>query len=217
MNIDNQFELSHIVGILITLKLNHLIVMPDKTLISIAKGNASKLQKENKIIFTKYDSVIGDSFMSLGYQNQTHPLFITFKTYLTSIVDESKTSKLKKEAKELLQNLNADFNKAWPKLIFSNNGESLYYDVPVLKYIPSKDLYSLIISLHNRDIKLFAELIEDRYQHPEFYNNLKAEKSILEGTLKLLIKHKAKHKGKISGLMLEKQLIPSMERAIKKL
>ncbi len=211
---DNQYELAHVVGILIALRQNKLLKLTYKEILSAAKKSCKHLGEQNRFAVNKFEFILGNSYAGLAFQSTSHPTFIEFNSFLNSSIEKHKDLKYKAEAVVLLGLLKTDFEQAWQKLIFMNNMES-YYQVPIMKYFKAKEIYEVIVSLSNKDKTLFSQVIDERYKHTLFRDKLKEEKKVLVDLKKIIESERAKRKRKISGLLIERQLEPALETAIK--
>lgn len=214
LTISDKYEIVQIVGIFIELCRLNLVPYKKREIIRLGKESFEKLKMEKKLRLEKYEEFPSDSSHGLGYMNRENQIFKDFLTYATNIVNSSQEEDYPSLAIDLLNKLEkstAEFEEA---IVLGNSKNNLYYNVPILKYIPVNDFIDVFLKLDNKEKKKFSWIFGKRYKHTQFHIYLKDELDWLKNLRKELAKESKKNEGKVSSKIIELTLLKTLDKII---
>lgn len=213
--IKDKYELVHVTGLFIKFSDMKLIPHDVQTILEIAKHNVEMLKKSKYLRKDKNEDFPSTGYKNLGYQGYKIKEMQHFLDYISEQVIISEEDSYPEIANQLLQTLQHSAYSFVETLIISNSKENLYYDKPILKFMDTDKFMEVFLEIHNKEKDKLSRLFEKRYRFEDLNKELKEEIIWLKDILKLMNIEKDKRKGKISGNIIEYQIIKSIEKAIK--
>ncbi|MDH2497933.1 P-loop NTPase fold protein [Acinetobacter baumannii] len=145
--------------------------------------NLNRSELDQYIKFTDKTNWGGYSF--LGYDLVSVKNFIN---EFVSKIEEEKNSRIKEEAKDLMELLKKDHILFLHKICLTNSSENVYYNVPILKEIPPEDFSEFIVKSDWDTVKMVLSALNKRYDlDAKTINDILVEKEWLETVLNHLI------------------------------
>ena len=217
LKIEDKYEVVQITGILLSLSKKKMILANSDKILELGKANIDNLKAKDKLKLKKHEEFPSDASHGLVYQNHREPDFMTFLNYAKEEASKARIKDLPAEADSLLKLMKSSMNDFQEKLILTNSRNNLYYDIPILKYIPIKDFTDTFLGLSSVDKRIFGETMEKRYSHSNFNSSLKEELNWLI-KLKIELENRLPQiKGKISKALINENTIVWLNKSIEKL
>ncbi|MEA5427321.1 P-loop NTPase fold protein [Arcicella lustrica] len=213
----DQYELIHVTGLFINFSSMKLIAYDVQTILEIAKHNVEILKKSNYLRKDKNEDFPSTGYKNLGYQGTKIQEMQQFLDYISEQVIISEQESYPEIATQLLEILRRSVDDFVETLIISNSKENLYFNTPILKFMDTNKFMKVFLEIHNKEKDKLSRLFEKRYRFEDYNKELKEEIVWLKDIVKLMNIEKDKRKGKISGNIIEFQIIKSIENAIKTL
>ncbi len=210
--VDNKYELLQIICLLFVLADKKLIKCNIKKIQELADDALEKAKAKGILVKTKNEDFPGSSSHGLQYSGLEFPSNQLFLKKISAEIENTYEEELPNLSKELFNLMSESIEKFGEKIILENNKENIYYDIPILKFIPAKEFVNAVLKLPNTEKKELSYIFEKRYR-THFKNNLKEEAIWLEELQKLFNIKLTKLKGKISGEIIKKSLIPTIEKS----
>ena len=208
-NINNQYLLSHIVSILMSLSIEQLCDLKKDEILKFAKENVDRLKDDNRLVLEVHDDISFGAYNGLGYNARELPEFISYYEYLKKAAKSTLPMTYETQGKELLKNLESAPKIFVEEIIIGNTAHNKYFDKPVLASIVPSDFVEKYIQLSNVHKGVITYGLSKRYVHLEFMRELVPELKWLEEVKSLLQKELDN-----PGLTVSKKLISS---AVKKI
>lgn len=215
--ISDKYEILQITGMLTLFSEKNLIPQTKKEIIDIGKLCLNTLNSNSKLVIDKHQEFPSDNSHSLGYHGLDIKEFKKFLDFTRELAINSKINDLPKKANELCAIMKSSYSDFEEQLLLTNSKNNPYYDTPILKHIKINDFVSTFLALPNKDKNRLAYILDNRYKVSEFNSLLIDELDWLIQLEKLLKNEKDSLSGRISGLVMEKSIMPSIRRAIEKL
>ncbi len=212
--ITDQYELIHVTGLFINFSSMKLIPYDVQTILEIAKHNVEILRKSKYLRKDKNEDFLRKGYKNLGYQGTQIQEMQQFLDYISEQVIISEQESYPEIANQLLEILQHSIDDFVETLIISNSKENLYFNTPILKFMDTDKFMEVFLEIHNKEKGKLSRLFEKRYRFGDYNKELKEEIVWLKDILKLMNIEKDKQKGKISGNIIEFQIIKSIENAI---
>jgi hypothetical protein len=213
-NISDKYEIVQVVGLFISFCNINLIPYKKKRIVKLGRESFKKLKAEKKLKLAKYEEFPSNVSHGLGYMGLKDPDFIEFLSYATKLVNSSQEEDYPSLAIELLNKLEKSQHEFEEAVVISNSRNNLYYNVPILKYIPLDKFMAVFLKLDNKEKKQLAWTFEKRYEHSEFHQNLKDEIDWLKKLQVELEKEQKKHVRKVSSKIIEFTFLKSLDKVI---
>ncbi|NOQ27969.1 MAG: hypothetical protein GQ564_21610 [Bacteroidales bacterium] len=212
--VDNKYVLLQISGLLLTLSEDNLILMKKKEVLDKAKTSIDKLKVQG--LFTKKQHEEFPIYVSHGLKIQGIKFkeFIEIFDYAKEQVNNSISDGYPEKAEELLNTLNKSIETFGEQITLTNSRNNIYYDTPILKYIPVNDFVTSIIQLKNKDKRDLCSIFEERYRHMNQFQSLTQEIDWFVELHESITKEKDKYTGKVSGLILNDMLLKVIEKIV---
>lgn len=214
LEIENKYELVQITCMLLNYSNKKLIPSSKRSILSTADKNIANLKEKKYLNLNKHEEFPSQSSHGLEYQGLS---LLEVQKFLKKITSESTNSQFENYpelATDLLVMLSTSIYNFGERITLSNSRENLYYDVPILKFIDSKEFVKKFLELPNKNKRQLGTIIERRYKFKDFNSKLIEELEWLE-TIKNLLKVEASNlKGKISGDIIQHGFLISIEKAI---
>lgn len=215
--IDDKYVVLQITALLLSLNNLNLVQHQRKKITQLGIQNINKLKNEKKLKLGKNEEFPSDASHGLGYMSPNDPDFKAFIVAASKIVNSVQMEDYSTLASILLDKLETSVEEFEESIIISNSPNNLYYNIPILKFIPVSKFISKFLLLSNPNIKRLAWAFEKRYEYDEFNVNLKDELAWLTKVSAILEKEKEKRSKKVSGKILEFSFLKSLNNAIVKL
>lgn len=217
LKILDKYELLQITCMLISFSDSNLIAKKKEDILTIAKKNVENLRKAGNLKIKKHEEFPSHLSYGLAYQGLEIAEVKEFINYIKDQVNTAQFENYPKLAITLIETLTKSVDQFGENITLGNTKENLYYDIPILNFIPANKFVETFLKLSNKEKKHLGWKLEKRYQFPEFNLKLKDELSWLREVFEILNEEKEKRKGKISGKILEFGFLKSLEESIKQL
>ncbi|EPE9900634.1 putative KAP P-loop domain-containing protein [Flavobacterium psychrophilum] len=212
--IENKYELLQTICLLFVLADKKLIKYSIKKIELLSNTAIKNAKAKGILIKNKHEEFPGSSSHGLQYSGLNFASNQLFIKKITAEIENNYEKNLPPLAMELLNLLSESIEKFGDKIVLENNRDNIYYDIPILQFIPVKTFLDTILKLSNTKKKDLCYILEKRYKE-NLKENLKEEVQWLEELKNLLIIEARKLKGKISGEIIKNSLIPTIEKSIK--
>lgn len=213
----DPFVVLHVVGILLKLYKDKLISFSTNDILKYGKLNIKKISEDGKLSIPKHSEFPDSSYYGLGYTSRNTSEFKEFVIFIQEEIVKSRFEELKEKSVELLQIMRVSMNKFIQKIVFSNDGENEFYDVPILSFIKVEEFNKVFLSLKNSEKKLFGFRIETRYRNSHFNIELKEELEWLKNFRTLLYEDLGIKESSVSKILISEIIIPRIEKCINNL
>lgn len=212
--IENKYELLQIICLLFVLADKKLIKNSIEDIQTLADDAVVKAKAKGILIKSKNENFPGISSHGLQYSGlefESNQLFIK---KICAELENSYEKELPTLSKELFRLMSKNIESFGEKIVLDNSRENIYFDIPILQFIPAKEFVDAVLKLSNSEKKELSYLFEKRYR-THFKENLKDEALWLEELQKLFDIEISKLQGKISGEIIKNSLNPTIEKSIK--
>ncbi len=187
-SIDNQYLLSHIVSILMSLSAEKLYDVPNKELLEKAKENIDRLKDAGKLVVEIHNDITMSAYAGLGYNARDLDEFKEYWEYLKNAAKATLPKTYGEQGKALLTDLGCSPQLFTEQITIGNTSQNKYYDKPVLASIEPKDFVQKYMELSNYDKGLVNQALGKRYTHLELMADLGPEADWLRQVKDLLAK-----------------------------
>ena len=126
--------------------------------------------------------------------------FNQFLSYIDEIQKQVDNEKIPKIAQDILNDMQNNVPK-FRNSIIDSEGNSSYYNAPVLKYIPEQDFFAKLVEINKNDRKHFNRIINalnDRYESSDINQELFQEIDWLKSIRDLLVEEVNQNRKKLS-------------------
>ncbi|MCU0438416.1 MAG: KAP family NTPase [Raineya sp.] len=216
LDVVDKYVLIQITCMLIYFSDMRLIQHTKEHIISIAKGHINNLKAKKLLQINKYEDFPDDNSHGLTYYNTDITETQDFLKYIKLEAEGFQDKLYPQQALELLDNLNSSIELFSRKVTVGNSDDAIYYDTPILKFIPTQSFFEAFLRLSNKNKRDIPLIFKRRYQYEDYHKNLKDELPWLKNVSQLLTIERDKRKEKVSGLLIEK-FCQTLEESIKKL
>jgi hypothetical protein len=117
-----------------------------------------------------------DSFSGLGIQQRETAEFAEIKEYYKAQRDKFQREQLPVDASQLLSELRCNPRAFIEKVCFTNGGNYVYRDIPVLAAMNIQDCAAALVALSGRDQQAVFSSIKERYDHGSLDGTLASER-----------------------------------------
>ena len=217
LKITDKYEILQIAGILISLSNKKIMKTKKETIINYAKSGLKKLKKENTFTVSKNEEFPSNGSNGYGYHSLEDSDFLSLLDFAKIISESSIIDEKPEQAHQLLKSLKElNIDKFRSDVTLNNGGSNLYFNVPILKFIPLSDFVEVYLKMPNKEKRELAWTLERRYKFSDFQIDLREELDWLLKLVKALKKERTKRKLKVSGLAIE-LMLDKLEIAIEAL
>lgn len=179
-NIDDMYQLLHIVGMFLSFHERKFISEPKEDIIELGIKNVDRLKQAGKLKLDRGHEFPSDSSHGLSYQGSNIDEYITFLQYINQQIESVQADDYTEEARIVLEKLEISLSD-FEKLFWSNNYVYNFQTKPILKYIPVNKFIDATYTLSNWDKKVLGWFFTKRYiTDRDTYNNIKEELSWLK-------------------------------------
>ena len=212
-DIENQFVLTHIIGVLIQLNIRGLFNISIDEIIRLGKVNVDHLFDQNKLVEHSYLGHLGDVSYSKQYQSLENRQFQVFYTYLKDKVNFSKSIRNTDLANELIGKLIISHSDFLDSIIPNVGDQSNYLHEPILSYIDPVTFVEELFKTSNSNIIKYNYNFVKRYSNSYYLSNLELEEKWLANVRKLISDKLADFEPKLKKIHLE-EFIQKIELCI---
>jgi hypothetical protein len=211
--------LLHVSGILLMLSDLKLYKKTKKQIVKQAKQNINNCIETWKEEYLKNKYHLDFSFgaFSLGFHSDKSQEFKIIEEYILKINQKAIEESLTNSAIELLDSLKEkDYTKFKNMLSLESSQYSLY-NLPIFSRVDPTDFINTLIEIPNYDLRRIVLVLDERYKHHHFLENLTDELKFWRKTKTELNKKIKVKKGTIKGYLLENLKIHYLDKIIDKL
>ena len=208
--IDNQYLLSHIVSILMSLSNEQLLDLQKDEILKIAKENVDRLKDNSRLVVEIHDDIKFGAYQGLGYNARELPEFIVYYEYLKQTAKNTLPKTYTDEGKELLKLLDTAPEAFVQQITAVNTGQGEFFDKPVLATIIPADFVQKYMQLSNYHKGVITYGLSKRYAHLYIIRDLTPELKWLEDIKNLLLQESSK-----PGLTVSRKLLASVDNSLK--
>lgn len=220
---DNKYKkhevLLHVSGILLTLSDLKLYKKTKKQTLKQAKKNINNCLNtwKEEYLENKYHLDFSFGAFSLRFHGNELPEFKIIENYILKINQKAIDKSLNDSAIELLDILkNKDFTKFEDMLSLESSQYSLY-NLPIFSKVNPISFIDILIKVPNYNLRRIVLIIDERYKHHHFLENLTDELGFWKKTRTELNKNIKIKKGTVKGYLLENFKIHNVDKIIDKL
>lgn len=181
-------EILHVFGLRLTLSEQGLIPFDKKSVVGQGKDYIDELKAQSKL--NAYRKDLGEDFRAhsgLGFSSRETAEFRELLTYILDQEDQVLQDSYPSLGEELLDEMVADENLFWRRINYSNTGDSLYANTPILAHIPPKRFVDSVLALPASKSHSAMRAVSDRYKNGGLAKELKTERPWLEEVRKLML------------------------------
>jgi hypothetical protein len=211
--VEDKYELLQIICLFFVLADKKLIPFTTEDVERLSESVLNKAKEKGLLFKSKNEDFPGSSSHGLQYSGLSFPFVQLFITKIVAEIEINHAENLPILAKDLLSLMSISIEKFGEKIILENSRENIYYDIPILQYIPVKDFLEVILKLPNAEKKELCYLFEKRYRS-HFKDSLKEELLWLQELDKIVNVETIKLDGKISGMIFKYNLLPTIQKSI---
>ncbi len=207
----------HVVGTLLWLSSINLIDYKTDKILDLGYSNVEHLKKIGKLKGIKHNAHAfrdDEVWGGLGFHYRGTDEFSNLNKFIVDKSNEAEIERLPKLASELMQLMVDDIDSFYRKVLIGHEDGS-YYDVPILKYMPSNFVEVFLSSIKPSDQMMVCCCLKQRYENTFYLPKICSELSWLEQTIKLLRAEEEQRKGNISSYQIQccltRYLLPAKE------
>ncbi len=197
----------HLVGIFLHLSTESLYPKSKEEIITEAKEYIDSLKEEgtlkayykSEFFRTPYKEYWG----GLGFYSRDDEEFEQIKQYLLQKIRESYWEDLPQKAEELLNLLLEDLDEFLNKIIFSNDSEENYINIPIFAYMDPQEFYNKFLCLKNSEKRKLINNIKERYHALTIKSDLLKEKQFWSRVRNIISSNIEKSKKSVTYLILK--------------
>lgn len=181
-------EILHVFGLRLTLSEQGLIPFDKKSVVGQGKDYIDEPKAQSKL--NAYRKDLGEDFRAhsgLGFSSRETAEFRELLTYILDQEDQVLQDSYPSLGEELLDEMVADENLFWRRINYSNTGDSLYANTPILAHIPPKRFVDSVLALPASKSHSAMRAVSDRYKNGGLAKELKTERPWLEEVRKLML------------------------------
>lgn len=212
--IDDKYELMQVTGILFDLSEDKLISFKKEEILVKAKENIDILMSKGELQLKEDESFPSRGSHGLTIQGTKFKEFTEIYNYSKQAVENSIQEGYPEKAEKLLEDLMKSVNRFGEQICISNSIVGMYYNIPILKYIPIDKFVDSILKLKNKDKKQLCHTFEMRYRRITDYPALCEDEEWLIKLYESIIKVKNEQVGRVSNLILKNILLRIIKQIV---
>lgn len=202
----NLGEVVHVTGLFVRYAKAGILDRKVDDVIQSAKGYIDQLLESGKLPVLEPNArplpFERDAYGGLGFASLEEEPFQAFLEYVADRRRNALKLSLPMQAANLLELLLTDTHLFFRRIVLNNDPENIYYQTPILHFIPAADFVNRLLSVAPEDRKTVAYALKERFAHQQFNADLQPELDWLRQVVDLLQSEIRVRAGKVSSLSL---------------
>lgn len=159
-------ELKHVIGTFVELHHFGIEIAPLDQIIKLGRENVSAMRERDEMPIGKNLPAVltNSSWGGRGFHGLERKEFKDFSNFVELEIEKSRLNSYPKIAEELLKLLQKDANEFARKIIITNDGDNLYYNVPIFNHLDVDDFIKTISNLSTLSLRSLTTAFEGRYE-----------------------------------------------------
>jgi len=153
-----------------------------------------------------------DGYGGLGYSGIDLAEFRDVCEYLDKRLEEARAMTMPDAAKRLLDLMVTDTQRFCRSITISNSEDQVYCSTPIFQHMKPGDFVAAVIGLTNEKKLMVSRALAERY--PGVEGTLRDEEPFLQQVAAEIKKEVEPRRGKVSGYLLERALLKTVEHAV---
>jgi len=215
---EDKYEVVQVTGMLTFFSHLGLLEHEKEKIITSGNNNLERIRVSRGLLLDHGEDYFpGQESHGLKYHGLQVPEFQKFLIQVEAIAEKTRLEFAPKLADEVLNALKNSIHDFEMHLSMVNSRNGLYHDTAILVLIPVGDFTQAFLRLDNRGKRRFAKILSNRYRTEQYRKKLLQELDWLMEFQRLLTQEQKSLKGKVSGRIIEQEVLKVLDEVISQL